>query len=390
MYRRFLCDSDYLSLLTKEALSQLVREVPDRIWQAEEASEASILEYLHGKYEIEKALEVGKIIKDYNPQITYPAGAHFLIDNHPYRALRTIQGNKRPSSVIYWEEVLDTDIEMMTPEEEDEFAKAIEDSFQPQEEEEALIRPYSLRIPTQFFPDLPFCRGSKKARKYSQRKDYLAGEYVKFAEKYYRCLAPNGPSYNDIQVPSVTGWEEVEVVDWEIFVEYTVNQVVAYEGYFYALLTLDGYDTSVNPKEADDSIWGQIADYDPNERYEFVDTEWVVCDDKVWIPTMDPNATVLEEGVNYAKHDPRNINLKKHLLRMAVYELHKLIAPHNISTARITDYEASLQWLKDAARFAIDPGIRRCIDHTTHKPVTDYGIATFRRDYDPYQNEWQI
>ena len=78
------------------------------------------------------------------------------------------------------------------------------------------------------------------------------------------------------------------------------------------------------------------------------------------------------------------------MIRMATYELHKIIAPHNVSTARITDYEASLQWLQDVSRMRIDPGIPRCIDRNTRKEVTDYGLATYRRDYNPYENEWQI
>lgn len=39
MYRRFLNDSDYLSLLTPEALSQITRNDTGRFIQAEEAAE---------------------------------------------------------------------------------------------------------------------------------------------------------------------------------------------------------------------------------------------------------------------------------------------------------------------------------------------------------------
>lgn len=46
MYRRFLNDSDYLGIITAEALSQMTRNTPERFIQAEECAEMSITEYL--------------------------------------------------------------------------------------------------------------------------------------------------------------------------------------------------------------------------------------------------------------------------------------------------------------------------------------------------------
>ena len=37
----------------------------------------------------------------------------------------------------------------------------------------------------------------------------------------------------------------------------------------------------------------------------------------------------------------------------------------------------------------INPQIPRKLDDE-HKPVTEYAIATFQRDYDPNKNPWQI
>ena len=105
---------------------------------------------------------------------------------------------------------------------------------------------------------------------------------------------------------------------------------------------------------------------------------------------MNVNADAVEEGVNIKLDDPRNANVKKHLLRLAIYELHKLISPNNISSARITDYETSITWLRDASRLKINPKIPRRIDDDDNKPVAEYAIATFARDYDPNKNPWQI
>lgn len=400
MYRRFLTDTDYLSIMSKEAFHQLVREVDSRILQAEEVSEASIVEYLHGKFEVEKALEIGKVIAPYNPQITYPAGSYFLIDDKPVRALRTISGNKRPSLTVYWKEY-ERPVGVMTEEEEQEAMieaenkvqqVSLEDSFKP----DFMVRSHHHHGPRPAFVstrpdhacDLPaeLC----KARKYSQRHNYQTGDIVMFSNKAYECLYNNGPAYNDIQIPGIVGWKQIEVAEWETLMDYEVNTVVSYKGGFYALLSKEEYDPIQSPIAAPDEVWGMIADYDENETYEFSETEWVVKDGAVFVPSLDPNASELKQAYNYDFHDPRNINLRKHMLRMAVYELHKIIAPHNVSTARITDYEASLQWLQDVSKMRIDPGIPRCIDKCTKKEVTDYGLATYRRDYNPYENEWQI
>lgn len=105
---------------------------------------------------------------------------------------------------------------------------------------------------------------------------------------------------------------------------------------------------------------------------------------------MLPVADELKEGYNIRAHDPRNANIKKHMVRLALYELHKLISPNNISSARITDYETSITWLRDANRMKINPQIPRKLDDQ-NKPTVEYAIATFQRDYyDPYQNPWQI
>ena len=159
------------------------------------------------------------------------------------------------------------------------------------------------------------------------------------------------------------------------------------EGKFYALIKTEGADWTVNPYESNN--WGLIGDYDPEYQYQFSETEYVVYKGKVYAPTMDVNADTLEEGYNIRVHDPRNGNVKKHMLRLAVYELHKLISPNNVSSARITDYETSILWLRDAARMKINPQIPRKLDDE-HKPVTEYAIATFQRDYDPNKNPWQI
>ena len=312
MYRRFLNNDDYLSIETEEAMGQLTRGKESRLTQAEEAAEASILEYLTENYEVEKALGVGKNLLAYNRQITYPAGAHFYYDGKIVKAIRNINGYKAPASVEYWKEYED---------------------FVDENE-------------------VPF---------YTQRGSYMPGDIVKFANKYFQCAEFNGLDYANVRVPGMKGWQEVETTEWVVNLDYMPWDVVSYEGAFYTLLSLDNVDWNTNPQESDN--WGLIGTYDPSINvYELSSTEYVVYEGKVYFPVYAPNSDELKFNYNIVEHDPRNSNLKKHMLRLAIYELHKLISPNNVSSARITDYETSIMWLRDASKLKINPQIARKID----------------------------
>lgn len=340
MYKRFLNNNDYIGIITEEALSQLIRGNEERLSQAEEAAEESIIEYLIDNYKIEETLAVGKNLMEYNRQITYPVGAHFYKNGKIWEAIRSINGLKSPFIEPYWEEFTD---EVNEPE----------------------------NVP-----------------EYSQIENYQPNDIVRFANTFYKCVQPNGIDFNDIRVPAMVGWETVQTYEWQANIEYGLWEAVSYNGKFYALINDDKVDLTVNPEDSDN--WGLIGDYDSSlNNYEYSNHEYVVFGGKVFIPIMEVNSDELKEGYNIRQHDPRNPNVKKHLLRLALYELHKLISPNNISTARITDYETSIIWLRDASRLKINPKIPRKLDDE-NKPVTEYAISTFQRDYDPYKNPWQI
>jgi hypothetical protein len=342
MYKRFLNNNDYIGIITEEALNQLIRNNEERLSQAEEAAEASIVEYLTDNYEVEKELMKGKMIAEYTPAIAYPVGAHFYHDGKIYKVIRSITSAKKPSDLEYWMELEDYN--------------------------ESKV---------------------EKAAPYRQLRTWQTGDVVKYAGTYYECIEPNGYEFNDIRIPGISGWIEVEgIEEWAAnYDDYQPWDVVKYEDCYYALLKKEGLELTVNPYDSDN--WGMIGQYDITYQYEFKDTEYVVYNDKVYVPTMKPTADELKENYNICLHDPRNSNIKKHLIRLALYELHKLISPNNISSARITDYETSITWLRDANRCKINPQIPRKLDHE-HKPITEYAIATYMRDYDPYKNPWQI
>lgn len=337
MYRRFLNDSDYLSLLTPEALSQITRNDTGRFIQAEEAAEMSIVEYLSENYEVVQELNRGKYIAEYDRRITFPVGAHIYLENRIYEVTQSISGYKVPSLVEYWEEHLDTNLEMET------------------------------------------------INNYSQFGTYYKGNIVKYNDILYMCLQDNGYKFDNIRIPLVNGWLEAYYFDWEP-VEYNLWDVVRYEGGFYTLMSLDSFDNNITPLKSEN--WGAIADYDSNyNQYELNGHEYVVYEGKVFYAELDVNSDIPEVGKNLSLHDPRNYNLKKHMLRLAVYELTKLIAPNNVSVVRLRDYEDSMKWLNDAAKLRLNPQIPRRLAEDK-KPVMDWQLATFQTSYDPYKNPW--
>ena len=336
MYRRFLNNNDYLGIITAEALAQLTRGNDECFIQAEESAEMSIIEYLSENYEIEKELAKGKYIAGYDRRITYPVGVHIYFEGKICEVIRSISGYRQPALRSYWEEAADISDNTVLP-------------------------------------------------NYSQFETYYPGDKVQYNGSAYTCLEENGYKFGNIRIPLVEGWRKIDITDWQP-IAYALWDVVRHGDNYYTLMTLDGFDNNTDPLESD--CWGAIADYDPEyNAYELSEHEYVVYDGKVFYPETDVNADVPVVSVNLSPHDPRNYNLKKHMVRLALYELTKLVAHNNVSVLRMRDYEDSMKWLNDAAKLRLNPQIPRKLDEEK-KPVTDWQLATFQTDYDPYKNPW--
>ena len=339
MYRRFLNDNDYLGIIASDSLSQMVRGNNERYIQAEESAEMSVLEHLSENYEIEKELHKGKYIAEYDRRIAFPVGVHLYLDGKIYEVIRSISGYKAPTDIAYWCEYSDVNIEVTS------------------------------------------------MSSYSQFSTYYVGDVVQFNGVGYSCLSENGYKFGDIRIPMVNGWLEAETSEWQP-IEYPLWSVVSYNNEFYTLLDTENFDNNKTP--FDSECWGAIADYDREcNEYDLSEHEYVVYNDKVFYPEVDVNADLPEIGKRLALGDPRNYNLKKHMTRLAVYELTKLIAPNNVSIVRVRDYEDSMKWLSDASKLKLNPQIPRKLGEDK-KPVTDWQLATFQTSYDPYQNPWMI
>ncbi len=344
-YLRFLNDNDYLSTMTEAGMEQLTRGRHDRVIQAEQSAELSIIEYLDQHYLIKEELMKGKRIADYNNQITYPPDVYIIVDSEICRTLTSINSIKRPTDKVYWKEV--TEFEDYV---------AIE------------------KIPC-----------------YSQMCNYRKGVRVTFNNSVWECLYQNGIDFKDIQLPGIVAWKMIDVYEWVANLTYAVYDVVRYDGEYFMLLdTADPgtMDKSVNPLDSDD--WGQIGDYSEDYTYDLNDHEYVVYNDEVYYPIIPVNAEAPQLNVNIVHDDPRNLNVVKHMTRLAVYELHKLISPTNISNVRINDYNDSIQWLRDAQKFRLDPQLPRRTDDGQKYPNTGWAVEDFTRELNPDKMTWYV
>lgn len=327
----------------------LLRDVHDRVPQAEQSAEMDLREYLDQYYEIEKELNKGKAIKDYCPFISYPPGVFFSFNNKIVRSIAPINGYKRPLDKVYWE----------------------------------LVEDYST------------IENLERVPPFKQIRTYAVGDIVSLHNEYWRCVTPCGWDFKNIVTPGINAWVGVDYVDWQIMIDYELWSVVRYKGKYYLLMSKpENFDSEMNPREAE--WWGEIGVYKDEDatNYDFDCSvnahDYVVFNDKVYRPVFNPNADKIENNVNVVPDDPRNLNVIKHFTRIALYYLHQTISPTNISETRRLMYEDSMAWLLAASKLKLNPQIPRKRNRETGAAKDDWATATFQKEYDPYDNMWII
>lgn len=189
-YLRFLTDKDYNCLATEEHMRQIIRDIPERVPQAEQRAEMQMLEYLDQYYEIEKLLMVGKNIREYSPLVSYPSQVFIKKDEEIFKTLTSINGYKKPSKKQYWRHV---------------------DDF---------IDPMLI----------------ERAKKYSQLRMYSKGEVVRFGTEYWQCEIPHGYEGGEIHIPGINAWKEAEITPWEPNLEWERTRYVHSTGTFINIM----------------------------------------------------------------------------------------------------------------------------------------------------------
>lgn len=342
-YLRFLINKDYKAVLTQAQFNMLVQNDENRLSQAEQAAEMNFLEYLDQHYEIEKLFWVGKSIREYNSGVTYPANSFFKTDDGIFKTLTAINGCKKPTLTIYWEQLTDSST----------------------------------------------VENIDKKPKYSQLQTYGTGDVVKFSTEYWVCKVPNGYDLDNIQIPGTTVWQEVGTTAWEPNMTWELNDVCSYDGNFY-IKSKESEDTAEVLTPVDDDSWSQIGDYSSDYNYSLNQHDYVVSDGHVFEPLLNPNADKVDVGTNIVADDPRNLNVIAHMVRISTYYLHQMVSPTNISESRRLAYEDSMAWLSNAARFKINPKIMRKQEHPSGDSVVDFAVDTYQRQFDPYDDMWLI
>ena len=103
---------------------------------------------------------------------------------------------------------------------------------------------------------------------------------MNYNDVIYVCLKENGYKFDDIRIPMVNGWLEAEIAPWKPM-EYPLWSVVEYDNGFFTLITMDNFDSNLDPMTSDS--WGAIADYDPEyNAYELSENEYVVYGGRVF------------------------------------------------------------------------------------------------------------
>lgn len=342
-YQRFLINKDYDISLSKEQFKMLVQDNETRIIQAEQRAEMRFMEYLDQHYDIEKVFFVGKAIRPYKAGVTYPANSFYKTEDGIVKVVKSINGCKKPTSVTYWELIEDfNDMEALS-----------------------------------------------KSPIYCQLHTYSVGDIVKYMTEYYRCLVPNGYDFDNIQIPGVQSWAEVETTAWQPNIDWQLHQVCSYNNNFYTLTkSLESTELVLSPEECES--WGMIGNYTSDYNYTIGNNDYVVCEGKVFEPIANVNADKPVMGENIEMDDPRNLNVVEHMVTLATYYLHEMISPTNIPTARQLAYENSIQWLSNASRFKINPKIPRKMDEDTGKDSVTYAVGSYQKTFDPYENMWII
>lgn len=343
-YQRFLTNKDYRAVLTEEQFEMLVNGDENRLSQAECSAEMNFLEYLDQHYEIEKVLCVGKSIREYNSGVTYPANVHFKKDDVIYKTLKSVNGCKQPNAIVYWEQL------------------------------------------TELFAIID----ADRKPKYSQLHTYGVGDIVRFGTEWWICKTPNGYDLNDIQLPGVKVWGEIDVIEWQPNMEWQLHQVCLYNNSYYVKNQIVEDETEDVLTPENDNTWSLIGDYSIEYNYTVGEHDYVVKNNYVFEPLINPNADKVEVGKNIVLDDPRNQNVVTHMVNIACYYLHQMISPTNISETRRWAYEDSMTWLSNAARFKINPKLPRKHDCENGGEVVDFALETYQREFDPNNDMWLI
>lgn len=101
--------------------------------------------------------------------------------------------------------------------------------------------------------------------------------------------------------------------------------------------------------------------------------------DVLYTVNTDSPGTDLNDEDDYTKGDPRNKQLVKVVVDIAMYELHSRISPRNIPDLRLKRFEDAMRWLRDVQKEMIVPDLPLIEDITSQTYGLSEGNKTAER-----------
>lgn len=178
---------------------------------------------------------------------------------------------------------------------------------------------------------------------YSQMNEYRVGDLAVYMGNVYRCLVNHGNVSGEIVRPAdALKWANLDVSGM------TNEQILA----------IPAYSNSKNTYIIGDEV-SYMGSY--------------------YSVTANPNADDAVIGENIEEKDPRNSNLKKHMVQLSLYEMAKRISPNNVSASILADYEDTKEWLVAVGKGKINPMVPRIGTKSPsgeERPTSTWAMAT--------------
>jgi hypothetical protein len=165
-----------------------------------------------------------------------------------------------------------------------------------------------------------------------------------------------GPQYAMYYVPFPPGSlyaypDQAIVNEFDFNAQYALNDLVYWNGIIYKCLRQTmplGQETAIQFYKYENLPLSNVVPDNVNYGFQF----WANV-----APYSLPASTPLTNPTYWTAGDNRGPKLRRCVVDMALYYLHRRIAPENVPAERAYAYKASVKWLEDCARGEKDPAI---------------------------------
>ena len=419
---RYLKTSDYKRSILLSHLDQLIQSDEDTLFDAELDAISCIESMLTDEYEIESEFELGKSISDINYEKEYFKDSYVIIDGRLSKANSYANPSRPPKAQDYWRQMDASEIpsdyiatqynpdtghyvgEIVSYDNGLFFECMISNGVTAEYGGDSIVSPIPVRWEEAF--------DGTNSTIFDIDKKYYVGDIVDKDGNLYECVVDS--SENGLNIyPDTEFWQSIQKTGWSSGVDYSTydafTDIIAESGLDYSLIEPSNAVVGESPSDsilANKGAWKQInvQTYQRDERYERPHTfDGYIQDEDgefYYVSEQDEkfiNSAVESDGFLFSPtKDPRNRNIIKILVELALYQLHSVAVPDNIPTVRISNYEKSMEGLDKFSKMKANPNIPRKVftytvtDRTTGCSVekTDSSSRWVVNDSDVTSSSW--